>query len=336
MTQLTTKQRAMIAKMSIERKSYKQIMQTIGCSRQSVVRWKNTLQDNYSFQNKKGSGRKSKITHKIIKKIINMTKGKRKRSTRIVSRILKQKNIINVSRTTVNKVLNKQGLRPYKRRPKPKLTNEHIKQRRKWLRQTTNMNWDNVVFSDEKIFFVSKPPNKKNDIVWASSPNDIFPAEVVNYSQKVHVWAGICSRGKTELAFIEGNLDAEKYIKILKKSLIPKMNELYNGQEWIFMQDHASSHDADKTQTWLAEHAPKFFDKNSWPAKSPDLNPIENLWAILEANLNRDNLTSKNSLKNAIKKTWNNTTLTQIVDLIHSMNNRRSALRKANGGHTKY
>ena len=114
------------------------------------------------------------------------------------------------------------------------------------------------------------------------------------------------------------------------------MNELYNGENCVFMQDHASSHDAEITQTWLKENVPQFYDKNSWPAKSPDANPIENLWAILETNINRDKLTSKNSLKNAIKKVRNNTSLSQIIELIHSLNNRRSALRKANGGHTKY
>lgn len=336
MHQLTTKQRAMIAQMSIERRPYRQIMKVVGCSRQSVVRWKNTLQNSCSFKNKQGSGRKSKITPKIIKKLINTTKGKRKRSTRSVSRILKQKNIINLSHTTVHNVLRNQCLHPYKRRPKPKLEANHITQRRKWLRQTANTNWDNVVFSDEKIFYVSKHPNKKNDVVWAADPSEVLPAEVISHSQKVHVWAGICSRGKTYLSFIEGNLNAEEYIKILKKTLLPRINELYNGEDWVFMQDHASSHDADITQTWLKENVPQFYDKDSWPAKSPDLNPIENLWSILEANINRDKLTSKKSLKNAIKKVWNNISLSQIIGLIHSMKNRRSALRKANGGHTKY
>ena len=78
MPQLTTNQRAMISQMSIERRPYKRIMKAVGCSRQSVVRWKNTLQNSCSFKNKKGSGRKSKITPKIIKKLINTTKDKRK------------------------------------------------------------------------------------------------------------------------------------------------------------------------------------------------------------------------------------------------------------------
>ena len=97
-----------------------------------------------------------------------------------------------------------------------------------------------------KKYSVFRILQTKNYILWPSNPSDILPAEVVNHSQKVHVWASICSNGKTKLEFIEGNLGAEKYIKILKKSLITKMNELYNGQDWIFMEDHASSDDADK------------------------------------------------------------------------------------------
>ena len=114
MHQLTTNQRAMMSQMSIERRPYKQIVKTVGCSIQFVVRWKNTLQHSCSFKNKKGSWRKSNITPKMIKKLINTTKDKRKRSTRAMYRILKQKNLINISHTTLHQVLRNQCLCPIK------------------------------------------------------------------------------------------------------------------------------------------------------------------------------------------------------------------------------
>ena len=53
----------------------------------------------------------------------------------------------------------------------------------------------------------------------------------------------------------------------------------------IFQQDGAPAHNAKITQDWLGGRINKFWVKGTWPANSPDLSPIENLWSILKNNL---------------------------------------------------
>ena len=47
------------------------------------------------------------------------------------------------------------------------------------------------------------------------------------------------------------------------------------GNEFTFQQDGAPAHQAQQTQTWCKDHFWDFWPKSRWPAKSPDLNPLD-------------------------------------------------------------
>lgn len=58
---------------------------------------------------------------------------------------------------------------------------------------------------------------------------------------------------------------------------------LMNGvEDAIFQQDNAPVHTAHVVRDWLADQE---FQVMNWPPYSPDLNPIENLWALLKAKI---------------------------------------------------
>jgi hypothetical protein len=102
------------------------------------------------------------------------------------------------------------------------------------------------------------------------------------------------------------------------------------------MQDNASGHSAKATINALTAMGirPIF-----WPAKSPDLNPIESLWDLINDYIQEKYPQVHRSypkLKEAVLEAWNSITYEQIRDLIISMPARRRAVIEAEGWHTRY
>jgi transposase len=76
--------------------------------------------------------------------------------------------------------------------------------------------------------------------------------------------------------------------------------------------------------------------KNSlleFPSRSPDLNPIENLWKQLKASIAKQKPTSKAELIETIKREWKNMSCEKLVN---NMPQRVAAVLKAKGKITKY
>ena len=97
----------------------------------------------------------------------------------------------------------------------------------------------------------------------------------------VDVWAGISTLGKTELFMYEGGLGAEDYQDVLRQGLVPAAQEWFEDVKsgWELQQDKATCHTAKSTMRFLEEQGIAVVE--GWPTKGDDINPMENLWAIL-------------------------------------------------------
>jgi hypothetical protein len=72
-----------------------------------------------------------------------------------------------------------------------------------------------------------------------------------------------------------------------------------------------------------------------WPTKGDDINPIENLWAILDEKLESKKFKTENGMKKAIRQVWDEVDLSLLHNLISSVPDRLRRIRKAQGGPIK-
>ena len=74
----------------------------------------------------------------------------------------------------------------------------------------------------------------------------------------------------------------------------------------------------------------------SWPANSPDLNPIENIWSLLKHRIGKHFPTTRDEVITAIQTEWSQLTASDISRACQSMRERCQAVIDANGGHTRW
>ena len=124
------------------------------------------------------------------------------------------------------------------------------------------------------------------------------------------------------------------YIALLRNHL-EKDGERIAGPNFIFQQDNAPVHVSKVVKEYLSQ---KNINNLAWPARSPDLNIIENFWGSLSRLVyDRSRQYGKISkLKKALIERWNELNQTVIQNLFRSLPSRIVAVLENRGGSTKY
>ncbi len=115
------------------------------------------------------------------------------------------------------------------------------------------------------------------------------------------IWAAMSSAGIGLLCFLKSTVSTAIYQEIFEYFMLPSADKLNGDADFIFQQDLAPAHTAKGTKSWFNDHGVTVLD---WPANSPDLNPIENLWGIVKRKIRDTRPNNADDLKAAIKATW--------------------------------
>ncbi len=136
---------------------------------------------------------------------------------------------------------------------------------------------------------------------------------------------------------IEDRLNATAYLSIVADHVPPFMTTVYPSSDNHFQQDNAPCHKAQIISDWFLEHDNEF-TLLKWPPQSPNLNPIEHLWGVVEREIRIMDvqLTNLQQLCDAIMSIWTNISEECFQNLVESMTQRIKAVLKAKGGPTRY
>jgi hypothetical protein len=192
-----------------------------------------------------------------------------------------------------------------------------------------------VIFSDESCFDVTPA---RSQIVRRSTREQITTAHIAQhrpFQVKTMFWGCMCHTGPGPLIPVIGTMRQANYLATLQEHLLPKVTEWFGSDQCIYQQDNAPCHKAASVRNFLQQQT---FEVMEWPPYSPDLSPIENLWAIVKRRVHSSTINNKQQLQDRVLDVWNNDPLIRdsCKSLIEGMPRRVRACIAARGAYTKY
>ncbi|GFW14884.1 transposable element Tcb1 transposase [Trichonephila clavipes] len=151
----------------------------------------------------------------------------------------------------------------------------------------------------------------------------------------IMVWAGITINGRTRLHVVaNGTLTGQRYID---EVLFPhvRLFRLSVGDKFVFMDDNATCHRKLAVQDCFDSEG---IQRLVWPAPSPDLNPIGNVWNALGRQVAGRNYptTNKNTLIRALTEEWDKLPQQLLDNVVQSMLRSVECCITLHGGYIPY
>ena len=227
--------------------------------------------------------------------------------------------------------------------PHCKLTRFH------WASREVSRDWSNVMFTDRKRFYLWYPGSQVQPVQWVEE-GQVYELPVSSNPLCVNVYVGLTKYGTTGMIMVAGtskakspfttkkkqqarNITAAEYGHVLTTFLLPQGQELMsaNGHtSWVFQQDNDPAHKEAAThiRSYSRRHNKSISLLQGWPPHSPDLSPIENMWAWVDRNIKAAGcqtfdafITKLQDLTSHVPKEWCEAAIMgmrqRLVDTIH-------------------
>ena len=188
---------------------------------------------------------------------------------------------VSISHDSVRRVRHELGFSYLPKMAVQELSDVQKRQRRdfcQWILTNDEIDFEKIVFTDESRFCAG--PDNSWCYVRRGQWNESVMAPRQKFPKSVMCFGGIGIGFKSRLVVCRRSVDSTAYVAHLEESgLVETMNRRHGAFRWLLMQDGAASHTSRQTMDWLRRNINVL---PGWPPNSPDLNPIEMLWAVVK------------------------------------------------------
>ena len=302
MPKLSLEERGAIIALRSEQMSFEKIAKRLGCSKTAARLCYKKFTVTGSVKNRQRCGRPRKTDQRLDARIRRYSEVDRKLTAVDIHGQIPD---ANVSVRTVQRRLNDAGLFGRSPRKKPFLSKRHLICRLAWAKQRLNWqsaDWSKIIWSDECKFnriasdgrtYVRRRSHEEYD-------SRCTKATMKHGGGSVTVWGCFSQSGPGPIRRIQGIMNADMYCNVLEEAL-EKYADENMPLDWIYQQDNDPKHKSKRATQWFQDHNIRLLD---WPAQSPDLSPIENLWDYVNREVKKQKPGSVDELWNSIQKVW--------------------------------
>jgi len=328
---LSHDQRVAITVLHKEGRDVSYIAARIPCHKNTVRHWL-AQEDTHDSPR---SGRKRKTTAEQDAAIIAEAKETKFTTPRRIRRKLG----MDASVDTIDRRLIDAGLPGRIARHVFQLTDEHKRQRLSFAHgysRWTEEGWCKVVFADVKTF----RGKGRSGQVWVRRPvgeasNPAYSVAHKPHPVSVPAWGCFSAAGPGYMAMFEGSLEAAGLRDIFRDYLLPTVKEQFEeGADWWLLHDNdPGRHKSQVLRTFMHNN---YICPLDFPPYSPDLNPIENLWADMDKRMDLIDADTKEELEKVVADTWAAISKDYCEQLARSMPAHIQQVIERNGAYPDY